>query len=109
MKLNVIFALVLSLVMATDYHHLLGQHRFNLEDFIRGFFKGAFDYYGMTNTEHCGEYSGNFDENLEITMHGFWIGTYAQVIESIAFFGFTIADIAQMLFDCAKIDHHDFE
>ena len=60
MKLNVVLALVLSLNMATDYHYLLGHHEFDLEDFLRGFFQGAFDYYGMTNTAHCEEYSGNF-------------------------------------------------
>ena len=53
MKLNVLFALLLNLTLATDYHHLVGQHRFDLEDFLRGFFRGAFDYYGMQHTEHC--------------------------------------------------------
>ena len=95
--------------MATDYHYLLGHHQFDLEDFLRGFFRGAFDYYGMHHTEHCYEYRGSFEENLEDTLHGFWTGTYAEVTESISSYGFTIADIGQMLFDCAKIDHFDFE
>ena len=109
MKLNVLLALLLSLTFATDYHHLVGHSRFDLEDFLRGFFKGAFDYYGMHHTEHCEQYSGNFEGNLESTLHGFWIGTYAEVTQSIAKFGWLVADIGQMLFDCAKIDHFDFE
>ena len=63
----------------------------------------------MYHTEHCEQYGGNFEENLTNTLHGFWIGTYAEVMQSIATYGFLIADIGQMLFDCAKIDHFDFE
>ena len=65
--------------MATDYHHLVGHHNFDLEEFLQGFFKGAFDYQGMHHTAHCGEHGASFEHNMDIVLAGFWVGTYAKV------------------------------
>ena len=63
----------------------------------------------MHHTEHCAEYQGHFEHNLEHMLRGFWIGTYPEAAESINALGFTIADVALMLRDCGKIDYFDFE
>jgi hypothetical protein len=99
----------MSTAYATDYHQLLGHHEFDYESFLHGFFQGAFDYDGMHHTEHCAEYGGDFEHNLQHTMQGFWTGTFTDAAESINALGFTIADMAMMLRDCGKIDHFDFE
>ena len=109
MKLNAFLGLLMSGAYATDYHALLGHHEFDYEAFMHGFFQGAFDYDGMHHTEHCAEYSGDFEHNLVNTMRGFWTGTYPDATASINALGFTIADIALMLRDCGKIDHYDYE
>ena len=109
MKSLITLQIISCLVSATDYHHLVSHHNFDLEEFLQGFFKGAFDYQGMHHTAHCGEHGGSFEHNMDNVLAGFWVGTYAKVNQAVADFGFMIADIGQMLFDCAKIDHFDFE
>ena len=71
-------ALVSAFAVADNLHDDI-----KIAGLVEGFFVGAFDFHGMTDTAHCVSDANPVEQHFENAMRGFWNGSYQESVKAI--------------------------